>query len=54
METEHMNILLYKVFDYFIPKFDAMIKYYCFLHNEFLNNKNIPLLKVLKKVLNYF
>ena len=38
METEHMNILLYKVFDYFIPKFDAMIKYYCFLHNEFLNN----------------
>ena len=49
METEYKNILLYKVFDYFIPKLDAIIKYYCFLHNEFLNKKDIPHLKVFKK-----
>ena len=49
MGVENMNILLYIDYDYFIPKLDAIIKYYCFLHNEFLNNKNIPLLKVLKK-----
>ena len=49
MGIDNLNILSYIDFDYFIPKLDGIIKYYCFLHNEFLINKNIYLLKVLKK-----
>ena len=37
MGVEYMNNLLYIDFDYF-TKLDSIIKYYCFLHNEFLNN----------------
>ena len=49
MGIDNLNILSYIDFDYFIPKLDGIIKYYCFLHNEFLINKSIYLLKVLKK-----
>ena len=49
LKIENIDILSLIDFENFIPKLDAIIKYYCFLYNEYLSNNNKNILKLLKK-----
>ena len=49
LETDNINIFSLIEFDNFIPKLDAIIKYYCYLYNEYLTIRNINILKLLKR-----
>jgi hypothetical protein len=49
LKVENFDILSLIEFENFIPKLDSIIKYYCFLYNEYLSNNNKNILKLLKK-----
>ena len=45
----NINILNLIDFQYFIPKLDGIIKYFCYLYNQYSSSSDIYLLKLLKK-----
>ena len=45
----NINILSLIDFQYFIPKLDAIIKYFCYLYNQYSSSSDLYLLKLLKK-----
>ena len=49
LRVEKINILSLIDFEFFIPKLNGIIKYYCFLYNEYLTQRNINILILLKK-----
>ena len=49
LEVDEINILSLIDLEFFIPKLDGIIKYYCFLYNEYLTLRNINILILLKK-----
>ena len=49
LPSNDSNILSLIDYNYFISNLNSIIKYYCFLYNEFLVNKDINILKLIKK-----
>ena len=49
LKIDNLNVLSLIDFENFIPKLDGIIKYYCFLYNEYLIGRSMYILKLLKK-----
>ena len=49
LPSNDSNIFSLVDYDYFIPNLNSILKYYCFLYNEYLVNKDANIFKLIKK-----